>query len=518
MPRELSLERSSALISTLQGLGMVLALALELMLAASFGLGIQADAYFLALAVPLFFQEVASAAIPQVLMPHFGQLLAWGRDDVTVRVAVGYGLALAAMCTLLAALFYFISPWVFELVASTEVAVLARGFLPPLLGVACLSPFTYSFRSLLNVRRRFLVANGDWALTVGVALVFFVLAMPLMGVAALAWGQLLGTGMFVALASGSILSSGTSGSGSVGIEEQERLSRLQQDVAGRPRDVARLLAESLLPAAAAILSSLTMLVGRLSVAVVGPGAVAALGYAYRVRSSLERLLLIGIGTAGLSEAVRLRTRENEYVAAISQALSLAFFVGAPVAALLIANSFRVMELIYVRGAFGAEDATLASRILPWYGAGLAVSAVGRTVQLLLVSQGRLAALLGTRLLSAGAEILTLLSTLTVAGIAAPGIGWLLGSAVGLAASSAFTRRFSLRVFNLSWPSLMRSGVASLVALALGVAGFWLLPEGSAGTLAAALLCLGGYWASAYLSGSREAKALLMELSQLRPGP
>ncbi len=482
-----SLGASTAIISALQVLGMAAGLAVELAVAASFGLGPQADAYFLALAVPLFVQEVVTASVPQVLIPKLGRWQSQGRGNLASGVSLCYGLVLALASGALGGLFLALADGPLGLLGWPAWDQ-GRDLLLPLVIVACLWPMGQSLRALLNVQRRYVVANVDWAVMSVTALLALLAGHSAFGILALAWGQLLGTGLYIVLCLYLILRPGLRG---VSVRQMVTAT-------------CRLLRPYPLPAGAAAASSIPMLVARVAVAALGPGSVAALSYAFRLRSSLERLLFAGLGTASLSGAASLGVGSRARSEVIAQSMALGIFLAVPVTALMVAGPVQLVDLVYVRGAFSAEDAFLASRLLPWYGIGLTVSALSRILQLWVVLRARLGWLLCLRLVAVAAEVSVVLVGLGLLGIAAPGVGWVVGTVLMCMGVWALFRSEVSGILRMAAASWGRSAWAGMIAMGTGMLGFTALPPGAGGTMATVLLCLLAYWITALLLGSKEA--------------
>lgn len=483
-----SLGRSSTLIATMQALGMAMALGVELLVAAYFGLGAEADAYFLALAIPLYVQEVVTASIPQVLVPRIGSLQATGSADAAGWVALAYGLAVALVCSVLGIALLASYSAILPMASGVAVTLVQR-LLVPLVLVACLWPLVQALKALMNVQRRYLLANSDWLIMSAVAFVALMAGRPSLGIEALAWGQLAGVVVYLMLC--------------VRPVPARRMNPVSfPEVIGVTW---RLLCLSPLSATSAAIGSVPMLVARILMAKLGPGSVSALSYAFRIRSSLERLLFAPMGAAALAEASKLASDRLERSGVVAQSVALTLFVTVPVVVLLLSGPAQLMGMVYARGAFSSEDALLASSLLPWYGLGLAVSVLGRGLQMLLLVQVRLGSLLALRVLAVAGEVSATLLTVGLAGTTAPGIGWLVGNAALLMGTWAIIRREASGVLGLASGSVLRALAAGLAALTVGLVAFSLLPDGTAGNLVVALLALAVYWVAALVLGSAEAK-------------
>jgi putative peptidoglycan lipid II flippase len=466
---------------------MALALVVELVVAASFGLGVQADAYFLALAVPLFVQEVVTAMVPQVLVPQLGIWYARDRIDLAAGAAIAYGLALVFFCAISGLCFFLIAPSLWAGLGSSFTALI-QSLLIPLVIVAAIWPLAQALKWLLNVQRHYLLANSDWAVLSAVALLVLLMGRSGLGIAALAWGQVAGVCLYILFCLPCAMPNFR------GADPKEAL-----------KAAGMLLRPSPLPALAAAAGSVPMLVARMTVAALGPGLVSALSYAFRIRSSFERLLFLGTGTAGLSEAARLSWNPTERRKVLAQSLSLTLIASVPVAVLLVTGPSELMGMVYSRGAFSAADATVASRLLPWYGIGLAVSALGRSMQAMLVLRVQLGWAMILKLLAVTAEIATMLIAVDRWGIVAPGIGWLLGNVVSAAGIWTVLRSEASALLRLVAPSGVRSVAAGLVALIVGQIGFRAVPGGGLLTLGVVLVTLLAYWITLLVLGSSEAR-------------
>lgn len=65
----------SAIVATLNGCSFIAAFLVDILIATQFGLGREADAFFLALAIPLFIYSVTLVSVNVVLVPLFSEAL-----------------------------------------------------------------------------------------------------------------------------------------------------------------------------------------------------------------------------------------------------------------------------------------------------------------------------------------------------------------------------------------------------------------------------------------------------------
>lgn len=346
--------RAGLTIGVLSVIAKLTAFVREAAIAAVYGRGPEVDAFFLALAVPVFLLALIAGSFQIALVPAYlarrrsagaaagDQLFAAAFGRMLLLVAAG-ALAMAA-----AAPAYL--PWLAPALAPRTLALTAD-----LLWIMTLFVVTgaaaLAWGGVLNARRRFALPALAPAFTPLVMAALLLLARDQLGVAALAWGAVLGTIIEAALVGGALRRLG--GRLSPGVDAP--------DLAPLLRRWGPILVANLLLYGAGVLD-------QMMAAMLGPGAASAIGYGAKLVLAGLHVATLAIGVAILpaySDQVAagdlgsLRRRLRRHVAVVA-ALSVPAVAGAA----LLAEP--LVRLLYQRGAFGADDTALVADVLVAY--------------------------------------------------------------------------------------------------------------------------------------------------------
>lgn len=326
----------------------------EAVIAAVYGRGPEVDAFFLALAVPVFLLALVAGSFQIALVPaYLARRRAAGPAAADALFAAGFGrmllvVAAAALAMAAAAPLYLprLAPsltgdtlvltadllWIMTLFVVTGAAAVAWG-------------------GVLNARRRFALPAIAPAFTPLLMAVLLLLARDRLGVAALAWGAVLGTVVEAALV-GVLL---------------HRLGGRLLPAAGAP-DLAPLLRRWGPILLANLLLYGAGMLDQMMAALLGPGAASAIGYGAKLVLAGLHVATLAIGVAVLPAysdqaaaggVAALRRRLRRHVALVA-----ALSVPAVAAAALVAEP--VVRLLYQRGAFGPQDTALVADVLAAY--------------------------------------------------------------------------------------------------------------------------------------------------------
>lgn len=384
----------------------------EAAIAAVYGRGPEVDAFFLALAVPVFLLALVAGSFQIALVPaYLARRRASGPADADALFAAGFGrmlLVVAAAALAMAAAAPLYLPWLAPALTAGTLTLTAD-----LLWIMTLFVVTgaaaVAWGGVLNARRRFALPAIAPAFTPLAMAVLLLLARDRLGVAALAWGAVLGTVIEAAL-----------------------VGALLRRLGGR-----------LLPAAAApdlgpllrrwgpiLLANLLLygagMLDQMMAALLGPGAASAIGYGAKLVLAGLHVATLAIGVAVLpaysdqaaaGDGAALRRRLRRHVALVA-----GLAVPAVAAAALLAEP--VVRLLYQRGAFGPDDTALVADVLTAYAVQL--PAYAATVVLV-----RAAAVLGLGRALAGAAAANLVLT-----VALNAVFMMIWGVVGIALATA----------------------------------------------------------------------------------
>lgn len=330
----------------------------EAAIAAVYGRGPEVDAFFLALAVPVFLLALVAGSFQIALVPAY---LARRRTDgpgaADALFAAGFGrmLIVVAVGTLImAAAAPLYLPWLAPDLSAGTLALTADLLWIMTLFVV-LGAGAVAWGGVLNARRRFALPAIAPAFTPLVMAVLLVVARDRLGVAALAWGAVLGTAIEAALVGGALRRLG---------------GRLLP--AGTAPDLGPLLRRWGPILLANLLLYGAGMLDQMMAALMGPGAASAIGYG-------AKLVLAGLHVVTLAIGVAILPAYSEQAAAGDRAalrvrlrrhILLVVGVSVPAVGLAAVLAEPVIRLLYQRGAFGADDTALVAEVLTAYAAQL----------------------------------------------------------------------------------------------------------------------------------------------------
>ncbi|MCR9070971.1 MAG: hypothetical protein NXI18_04565 [Alphaproteobacteria bacterium] len=345
--------RAGATIAILSILAKSSAFVREAAIAMIYGRGPEVDAFFVALALPVFLVQLIAGSFQIAVVPgllaarrtggHGRASALAGSGALTVSVAV------AAIALLTAAT----APLYLPLVApgfSERAVVLAADMLWIMTLFAIFGGLAYAGGAMLTAERRFALPAIAPALTPLMMTVLLIAYREQLGVTALAWGAVLGT-----LAEAAIVLWAARRLG-----YRPRFAISPDDL----RDLGRRWGPLML---ATLLLSGAGLIDQLMAASLGPGSASALGYGAKlvlaglhvVTTALGISVLPAYAASALDDPHRLLARLNRHLIAVI----LLALPGVAIAWLL---SEPVIALLYQRGAFTAEDTRLVAGVLSAY--------------------------------------------------------------------------------------------------------------------------------------------------------
>lgn len=345
--------RAGATIAVLSILAKSSAFVREAVIAGLYGRGPEVDAFFVALALPVFLVQLIAgsfqiAAVPSLLAAtrHGGQDRASalaGAGTLTVSLAV-------AVVAILAAAF---APLFLPVIApgfSDRALVLAADMLWIMTLFAIMGGLAYAGGAMLTAERRFALPAIAPALTPLVMTVLLIAFREELGVTALAWGAVLGT----LAEAGAVLWAAKR------LGYRPHLRAVAPDLTGLLRRWGPLMLATLLLSGAG-------LIDQLMAASLGEGSASALGYGAKlvlaglhvVTTALGISVLPAYAESALDDPHRLLSRLRRHLVAV-------IMIALPGVAVAWAISEPVIALLYQRGAFTAEDTALVAQVLSAY--------------------------------------------------------------------------------------------------------------------------------------------------------
>jgi putative peptidoglycan lipid II flippase len=355
-----SLLRSSLVVSAITLGGSVVSFANQLVLAHLFGAGSEMDVYLVALSLPAIVSGLVVGAMGYQLVPalQHSRTQQGSEQSLLRALEVGVGgstLLLAAVCA-----------WKSQVLVRLLNPGLSAGQLELASGLAaigwCALPLATLgaiYAATLHIRSSFFVAAMLGPFPAVGTMVLCLLAHSRLGIASIAWGQLLGylvavVGCRAALGSGAARPADWRG---------------VRDLLGRlPLGVAALLLFTIYPFSDAFWGVRA-----------GPSAVSYLGYAQRILVGFSGLAVVGATTV-LFPRLAKYAAEGDHQSlhrSLISSLRMMLAVMGPAAAVFAVLSAPAIRLLFARGAFTGEDTERLARLLSVMLAGMvAMSLMG----------------------------------------------------------------------------------------------------------------------------------------------
>ncbi len=341
---------SVAVISSLVLVGSV---AKELVVAKWFGRGDALDAFVIAFLLPSFLVNLISGSVNSALIPTFVQVRERQGKEATQELfsaVTVWTLGLLIAVTLLVAL---LAPYGLRLLGSgfdAEKLALTRKLLYILLPFVALSGLVTLWTSILNAGERFALPALAPILSPATIILCLVFAGRAWGIFALAVGQVCGIGLQLLVLAAVLQKQGL------------RLSFRWHAVDANLRQVA----EQCVPLiAGSLMMGSTDLIDQSMSAMLEPGSVAALNYAKKVVSTFIVVGVIPLTTAVLPYFSQM-VAKNDWSACrhtLKTYSRLILLVTVPITLSLVLFAHPLIRLMFQRGAFGAADTNVVSRVL-----------------------------------------------------------------------------------------------------------------------------------------------------------
>ena len=355
--------RTSVLLVPLALVSRGLAFVVPLVVAMWFGVGPITDAWYWALAFPTFALVLASTALGTAATPPIARTRSERPDELPRVVgglvswtAIGSGLMGLLIC--LAAPPSL--PWLTDFAPDTR--QLTASFLWELLPFMVLTSAGAVLRVTCEVHGRFFTVAFTPFIRAVVVIGATAALKPVVGAHALPWGLVVGEAVQVAFWAVVLRRLGL----------RLKLSpHLDPTIAAVGRDLAPILGGE-------VLVALNLIVDKAFAAHLPSGSVATLEYADRARVIPQTLLESTLLMVAYASWANLRAtgRIGEARAAVDQALRWTLTLAAPCIAGMFIGRVALIELLYERGAFLAEDTTRTAAVLGWYLPGVLPTLLG----------------------------------------------------------------------------------------------------------------------------------------------
>ena len=341
-------------------LGQAVALLYEIVVAASFGTGRGADALALALGLALVIANEVGSWVPILFQPEYIEARTTAGDSRAAAFFVRTATLLTGIGAAIAILLIVTAPGLLSLVAggagpARDAVPLLRWLAP----IVVLGPLSALLTALLQAHGRFTLPALRQVCWYVVAVGIVAALASRIGPLAVPLGLLAGLALFcvvlmAALPAGTMA---TLPAGTLAITAMRHDGRLT-----------RLLIAAMPLVLASCANYVNLGVERAMAARLGPGALAALTYAFRLLNVPMTLVLANAAAIlAPSLAVHAATRETVvFETLLRRALRLTLVFAVPVAALCAALAEPIIRLVLERGTFTADSTALTARALVWY--------------------------------------------------------------------------------------------------------------------------------------------------------
>ncbi len=338
----------------------------EIVVSAHFGLSAELDAYFVAFTVPTIINNVvAGGTITAAMMPTLVRYLANDERAEFWRVASLVTNIVLLVTGIITCIVMFLPAPVIELVGTgfaEPTKKLAAELLVIMMPTLMLGALLNMLMAMLNSLDRFVApALIFLALNAGI-IVTVILLSPMLGVAAVAWGFLIGVTLQVVVQF---------------IELRLEHPRFYWRIDWRHPALRQVWRAFVPITALSVVAQINYVIDKVMATTLPAGSVGALYYADSV---LGLFSMIGISLGiGVFPSLSRLVAENDLASAgraVTQSLRLLIFVLTPMTILLIPFALPLVGLILGRGKFDASAVDLTAQAMVMYALGLiAIAAI-----------------------------------------------------------------------------------------------------------------------------------------------
>lgn len=327
----------------------------ELVVAWRFGTGDEIDAFLMAMVIPQFVIYVVSNSLKLALIPVYIKVKKQQGHNAVQQLfssvivwAIGLLITIAVIMAIFAPLYL---PLLASGFSSEKLQLTIRLFwvISPVIVLAGLINI---WGAVLNAGERFALVALSPAI-IPLATVFLIVTFPNWGIFALAGGLICGSFLeMIAL--------------SIGLHKQ-KISLLPK-WSGFDDNLRQISGQYAAVAIGAFLMGSTKLVDQSMAAVLDSGSVAALGYANRVIALPLSLATLALGTAVVPYFSKTIAQKDwsKITHTFNYYLRLIFISTVPITIILILASKLIVQILFERGSFNAEDTQIVSQIQMCY--------------------------------------------------------------------------------------------------------------------------------------------------------
>jgi putative peptidoglycan lipid II flippase len=328
-----------------------LAVVKEFAIAWKLGTGDSVDAFLMAFLMPSFVISVVASSFTSTVMPIYIQVREQQGQQAAKRLLAGAGLMGIVVLTLLMGVIAGLAPFYLPSLAhgfseaKLDLTLRLLWLMVPLIGINGLA---FLGGAILNAEERFVLVALAPGLT-SLAMLGLLLQWPQLQAYALAGGLLIGASLELAIVLWSL--------------RRKQLLILPRWSGWSPELIQAVRQFGPMVAGACLFST-SDLIDQAMASRLSPGSVAALSYGNKMISLPLTLLTTAIGTAVMPYFAKLVAQADwtGLHRLLHQVLTRTFWGCALLAGILAIFSGPIVQLLFQRGAFQAEDTALVARI------------------------------------------------------------------------------------------------------------------------------------------------------------
>lgn len=328
----------------------------ELVIASTFGVGDELDAFLIAFIVPTFAINVIGGSMNSALIPVFVEVRDKQGKDAAQKLFSNIIVLSSAVLIGISVILAVLSPVILKTLGSSfseaKLELTLKLFFI-LLPIVLINGLAITWSAILNAGERFRLAPVASVAVPLVIIVTLLVGSTELGIVALAVGTLAGFALEA---------------GMIGMGLAKHGMKLTPRWPGRDADVQQVIAQFWPMIASGVLMSSTTIVDNAMAAVLGSGSVAALNYGNRIVAVIISLGAISLGTAVLPYYSRmvsgqdwagLRKTTRVY-------LKLVFTATLPLVLIFVFFSEDLIRILFERGAFTRSDTILVAEIQSYF--------------------------------------------------------------------------------------------------------------------------------------------------------
>lgn len=355
--------KSAALVSVISGVSLIFSFLKETAFAYWFGTSPAADAYTVAIQIPVTLFAVVSTAIQTVVIPNYSKLLYSKSQEDADRFASRFATLVLLVTVALVVLGELAASYVVLLFApglDAETLDLATRLFRIALPTVIASELTYINMGILNVHNNFVLPSLATIL-MNIAHIAFILTLSVSwGIEAAIYGLVVGTVLQFSYCA----------------FLRRRHARLRWSLSLRDEGVVR----SLKMAAPVFLgigaAEINKVVDRVVASFLASGSIASLNYASRLSSAISSLLISGITTVLYPEFAKAasKNQHEKLVGIFSASLSIVSIILVPIIVGICILDEELVAVVFYRGSFSMDDVIVTAPLFACYAACLLFTA------------------------------------------------------------------------------------------------------------------------------------------------